>query len=135
MEKIDLRLESLTKALKTLNKALIAIKDPKYKKIHEILRDSAVQRFEYTIDSFWKFLKLYLQEKINIDVSAANPRETLKTALSAKVIIQEEYELLLKGLRHRNLTSHIYDEERADEISKHIPEYYKIMLKVIQKLS
>jgi len=30
--------------------------------MHAIIRDSCIQRFEYTFDAFWKFIKLYLEE-------------------------------------------------------------------------
>ncbi len=134
MEKVKNRHEILVKALKSLKQSLELIKLPEYQKVRESMRDSVVQRFEFTIDTFWKFIKLYLQEKTSVDVTAANPRGILRTAVNAKLISSEEYEVLLKGLRHRNLTSHIYDEERAEKIFAHIPEYYKAMNNISEKL-
>lgn len=130
MEKVSQRYASLIKALKTLEKALRISENPKYREIPDTTRNSTIQCFEYSIDTFWKYLKVYLQEKQNVDVFAANPRETLREAVNTNLISREEYEILLSGLKHRNLTSHTYNEPLAKEIVKHIPKYYKIMSEI-----
>jgi hypothetical protein len=47
MEIIEKKYTSLQKALESLRKSLIRIKDPKYQDLYDGLRDSVIQRFEY----------------------------------------------------------------------------------------
>ena len=56
MERLKLRYHELTKALNTLEQIL---KEP----FSIIVRDASIQRFEYTFEALWKYLKHYLQEK------------------------------------------------------------------------
>ncbi len=53
METLKLRVETAEKALKTLK----AITEEPYS---VIVRDAAIQRFEYTSEAFWKVVKSYL---------------------------------------------------------------------------
>lgn len=135
MEKVNQRYIALTKALTTLKKALQLMQEPKYQEIQDTMRNSTIQCFEYSIDTFWKYLKVYLQEKENIDILSANPRETLREAVNANLMNKKEYETLLSALKHRNLTSHTYNEPLAEEIVGHIPKYYKNMTIILKKLS
>lgn len=73
MEILKLRQQSVAKALLSLKDAIEILHDPQYKKIYNALRDSLIQRFEYTIDNFWKFLRLYLAEKYKITVETVTP--------------------------------------------------------------
>ena len=57
MEKIKERYDLMQKALLTLQKGLSQLEDCKEKnqRVYALMRDGIVQRFEYSIDSFWKF--------------------------------------------------------------------------------
>ena len=61
-------------ALATFEEALKIMKNPKYEEIYETTRDSSIQRFEYSIDAFWKFLKLYMQQQFNFVVTIDSAR-------------------------------------------------------------
>jgi len=134
MEKVEQRLSSLSQSFKTLEDSLKIIKKPEYKDIYHFLRDSVIQRFEYSIDGFWKFLKIYIQENKNIQIDFANPRETLRTSLHMNILDEKDFKILLEGMRHRNLTSHIYNEKRAEEIFQEIPRYHKTMKRIIENI-
>lgn len=58
MEELKIKKDILLQALSTFEESLEIMNNPKYEEIYETTRDSAIQRFEYTIDSFWKFLKI-----------------------------------------------------------------------------
>ena len=58
MEKLIQRRDVVIKTLDTLEKAIEKLNDPKRKEDYESFRDSLVQRFEYSIDNFWKFFKI-----------------------------------------------------------------------------
>ena len=98
-----------------------------------ILRDALIQRFEYSTEAFWKYLKAYLQTEHNL--SANSPREVIRTGLSAKLYIEETSQELLQMLDDRNLTSHTYVEELAQSIAHRIPDYSKNMSEVMNRLS
>lgn len=75
-----------------------------------------IQRFEFTMELAWKTLKEYLENSGFEDVKT--PRDALKTAYEIDLI--EDELLWLDMLKARNLTSHIYDENTAVEISNRI---------------
>ncbi|HXW86422.1 MAG TPA: nucleotidyltransferase substrate binding protein, partial [Candidatus Bathyarchaeia archaeon] len=66
VNRIEYKYDALCKALRTIEKGLAKIKETSDVDTLEMFRDSIIQRFEYTIDSFWKFLKIYLEEKLNV---------------------------------------------------------------------
>ncbi len=135
MEIIKSRYQALIKALATLGEAIQIINDPEYRKIYKSLRDSAIQRFEYSIDNFWKFLKLYLQEKSNVPLETATPRIILREAVNSNIISEKEYMQLIESITDRNLTSHSYNENIAELLVKKIPDNYLLMQNIIQRLS
>jgi nucleotidyltransferase-like protein len=91
MDIIKARHQALIKALNTLHEAIEILNDSQYCNIYRTLRDSAIQRFEYSIDNFWKFLKIYLQEKVKISLETATPRIILREAVNADIISEEEF--------------------------------------------
>ncbi len=97
-----------------------------------ILRDALIQRFEYSTEAFWKYLKAYLQTEHNL--SANSPREVIRTGLTAKLYSEETSQELLQMLDDRNLTSHTYVEELAESIAHRIPDYSKNMSEVMTQL-
>ena len=98
-----------------------------------ILRDALIQRFEYSTEAFWKYLKAYLLTEHNL--SANSPREVIRTGLTAKLYSEEISQELLQMLDDRNLTSHTYVEELAESIAHRIPDYSKNMNAVMTQLS
>jgi nucleotidyltransferase substrate binding protein (TIGR01987 family) len=97
-----------------------------------IQRDALIQRFEYSTEAFWKYLKAYLQTEHNL--SANSPREVIRVGLTAKIYSEEISQELLQMLDDRNLTSHTYVEELAESIAHPIPNYSKNMSEVMTQL-
>ena len=98
-----------------------------------ILRDAMIQRFEYSTEAFWKYLKAYLLTGHNL--SANSPREVIRTGLKTKLYSEEISKELLQMLDDRNLTSLTYVDELAESIASRIPAYSKNIEKVMQQLS
>lgn len=80
--------------------------------------DATIQRFEFTFELSWKFLKDFFFER-GLDINY--PKEIIKEAFSVNLIDNES--LWIKMLRDRNMTSHTYDEKLADEIFSRIKLY------------
>jgi len=111
--------DSTEKALKSLE---IALNEPMLKSKLNI--DGTIQRFEFSIEIFWKLLKRILAEQ---GVDAPFPRDVLQKAYAGKLIDDET--IWLSMLRDRNQTSHTYDEELAEAIYIRIKTYYPILEK------
>ena len=92
-----------------------------------------IQRFEYSTEAFWKYLKAYLLTEHNLP--ANSPREVIRSGLKAKLYGEEISKELLQMLDDRNLTSHTYVEELAEAIACRIPAYSKNMENVMNQLS
>ena len=127
---IQLKREQTERALASLQELV-----PQYLESKEniILRDAMIQRFEYSTEAFWKFLKAYLLTEHNL--SANSPRDVIRTGLKASLYKEEISKELLQMLDDRNLTSHTYVEELAESIAHRIPEYSKNMNAVMTQLS
>jgi len=127
---IQLKREQTKRALASLQELV-----PQYLEDKEniILRDAMIQRFEYSTEAFWKYLKAYLSIEHNL--SANSPREVIRAGLKTKLYSEEISKELLQMLDDRNLTSHTYVEELAESIASRIPSYSKSMQAVINELS
>jgi len=75
--------------------------------------------FEFTFELLWKTLKIILEYK---GIEVRSPRSAIKEAFKAGLI--EDDEILLDMLEDRNLSSHIYSEEIAEQIFKRIEKAY-----------
>lgn len=93
--------------------------------------DATIQRFEFTFELGWKFLKDYFEEK---GVVLNYPKEIIQEAFAVGLINDER--LWLQMLSDRNMTSHTYNEKLADEIyeriKKYVPELKKIVISDIR---
>lgn len=69
------------------------------------LRDSVIQRFEFSWELAWKMLKLRLAF---LGIEALNPRDAIRQALQAGLI--QDGNAWTAAQHHRNMTSHTYDE-------------------------
>ena len=127
---IQLKKEQTERALASLQELI-----PQYLENKEniILRDAMIQRFEYSTEAFWKYLKSYLSTEHNL--SANSPREVIRTGLKAKLYSEEISKKLLQMLDDRNLTSHTYVEHLAESIAGRIPAYSKNTHAVLNQLS
>ena len=92
----------------------------------EIIRDAAIQRFEFTFEVIWKTLRLFLERQGH---ECGGPRSTLKKAFAEGLISSpEEADVWLQLLEDRNLTSHAYDQALAARIYQHITKDYARIL-------
>ena len=80
---------------------------------------AVIQSYEMDIELAWKTLKDYLNY---LGYKLQAPREVIKQAFAIEII--EDGEIWLKMLEDRNLTSHIYDEAKAQEVVDSIKDDY-----------
>ncbi len=130
MNKFTNKLEQLRQAQGQLQKAVVYYNAEHEEDRREFLRDSVIQRFEFTAELAWKTVREYeLLQGIRLDT----PREVLKRAFKIGVIADETGWLLL--LQDRNNTGHVYDENIAIEICGRVEEtYLPLFGELIQRL-
>ncbi len=100
-------LDPLEKALESLQRA---IQQPK----NEYIRDSVIQRFEYTYELSWKMLKrLLIESEGKESIEPLNRKDLFRLAGEKRII--DDVESWFEFHKARNMTSHIYKESIAEE--------------------
>jgi len=89
---------------------------------HDGRVEAAIQCFEFVIELYWKLLKHMLHFKGTI---IATPRDAFRDAFAAGWIDNEQS--WVRMLKDRNLSSHTYNEDLAQEILGHIPGYLPLL--------
>jgi len=118
---VEIITESLEKALITLKEAWA-----EYQKdlSNTFVRDSVIQRFEYTFEISHKILRRFLSET---EASRAEVSEMLFNELirlgCKRGLLLNDLETWDKYRKSRNLTSHNYDEFNVDNIIVIIPVF------------
>ena len=118
MEQLGERLSATRRALDTLAEALGM-------PFSVVVRDAAVQRFEYSFESLWKLLLAYLGAAEGI--VSNSPKQCFREGLKVGLLAAEEAERCLEMTDDRNLTSHTYIEAIAATIFGKLPAYHRLM--------
>ena len=85
--------------------------------INERDRAGIIQAFEFTFEQCWKaFQRILVAE----GYEAHSPRKSLEGAIQLQLIKSTDETIWLQMLQDRNLTSHLYHENLAIEISDRI---------------
>ena len=100
---------------------------------YEMARDSVIQRFEFTFDTFWKFLRVYLIVKHGTTLELVGSKSIFKIALEGGILPAEQAPIYYAMIDDRNKTSHTYDSTLAQEIVLHIPQYWHSIDHILQK--
>lgn len=125
MTKYSALLEQFERAVTRLEEVLSAPKT-------DIVRDSAIQRFEFSVDLCWKTLKAYLEDKKGLVCSA--PKECFREAYRQNIISYDED--WIKFVELRNETSHTYKEELAEKVFTELPNalrHFKELLTILKE--
>lgn len=125
MAKLSMALASTQRALKTLDEII-------QQSYTIIVRDAAIQRFEYTFEAVWKLLKVYL--KIQEGIVCNSPKRCFRQALQIEILTAEQVAICLMMTDDRNLISHTYVEEIAEVIYHKLPTYYAVMQTVLLEI-
>lgn len=113
MSKSEIKFESFQKALLSLEAIYLKPMQDDRSNV-----DATIQRFEFTFELAWKFLKDYFFER---DIELHYPKEVIQEAFNVNLISNEG--VWIKMLKDINMTSHTYNEKLADEIFLRIKLY------------
>lgn len=108
MEKLEAQKIQLTKAIARLELVLNLPLDE-----YGTVRDSAIQRFEFCVDLSWKTLKTLLHDSHGI--TCDSPKTCLREAFSVGILASDD-PFWLQMIELRNLSSHTYNEDLANEL-------------------
>ena len=97
-----------------------------------IIRDATIQRFEYTFEAIWKYLKAYLKDTEGILCNS--PKSCFRGAMTCRLLSVEETTEFLQMTDYRNLTSHTYLEDVAKQIFHKIDDFSMLMKKLLNKI-
>lgn len=105
---MKLDLSSLRLAVHSLGAALAQKKD-------EFIRDSVIQRFEYTYELCWKFLARHLEQELGASAVDRFSRRDLFRAGAEKGLLRDA-SAWFQYHTARNLTSHTYNVSVAEDV-------------------
>ncbi len=117
-DKLEQNLANFERALTSLEVNIEKIKNkPKSDDDFDIYRDSTIQRFEYTMELSKKLMSKYIEY---IDAEVKGQKLILKKAFEFDLI---DDDIWIKMMDDRNITSHEYSEELAQELLENIYIY------------
>lgn len=113
--------------------ALVRLQQVLQKPKDEFIRDSAIQRFEFTYELAWKAIKAHLEEK---GLSVYSPRDAIRAAFQDGLIADDP--LWLQMVETRNQSTHAYGESLAEQVYAKLSAYlplFEALSKALAKKS
>lgn len=130
MERRDVRwrqrFENFTKAFRQLSAAAALFRQ---RPLSELEQQGLIQAFEFTHELAWKTLKDFLQEHGTSGLFGS--KDATREAFANGLI--QSGEVWMAMIRSRNLTSHAYDQDTANEIADAILSQYVSEFEQFQK--
>ena len=129
MEENDIRwkqrFQNFDKAFHRLERAVnIVRQNPD----NDLLQAGLIQTYEFTFELAWKTLKDYLESE---GFTVPSPKATIRQAFQSGYI--QHGDNWMKALNDRNLTTHTYDEDIANEVVYDIETTYFNLLKELHQ--
>ncbi len=111
------RFNNYTKALQNLRSAVKLLEE---RELSELERQGVIQSFEFTHELAWNVLKDYLNDQGASDISGS--KDATRAAFKMGLIENGEY--WMDMIKARNLTSHTYDPDIAEQIVTDVQEKF-----------
>ncbi len=121
------RFRNFRSALYRLGKAveIVTKQISEDKEVDDLLKEGLIQRFEYTHELAWKVMKDYAEYQGYTDIRGS--RDAFRKAFDMGLVTDKSW---MDSIIDRNLTSHNYDEDTAEDICKNIVDvYYPLFVK------
>ena len=118
-----LDLSVFEKALNSLKAAITVYEE---NPSNDMIRDSVIQRFEYTYSFALKMLKRFLEQNLEAseEVDHFTFNQLIRTA-NEKGLLWGNLEDWTKYREKRNMTSHTYDEKKALDVISVVDKFAK----------
>ena len=118
-------MEDLTRWIALARRAAATLADVLREPKSALVRDAAIQRFEYTFEATWKATQRYLRDVEGLEV--ASPAGAIRRAHAVGLLDEPSARLALDMVSDRNLTVHTYNEALAEEIFARLPLYSRLV--------
>jgi len=131
-----LDLTDYANAVASLERSVTSYKTETEGEYKEVLRDSSIQRFEYVFEFSHKILRRYLSWHVpmpQVRVSELSFAELVRTA-NEHGLFTESYEVWSNYRKMRNITSHTYNEDAAEQVLEIIPAFLEEIKKFLSKM-
>ena len=109
-----------------LKKAVSRLKEALDQPKNDFIRDSVIQRFEFSIELAWKTSK-----KIMGSTTSA-PKDIIREMAQSAYIT--DVEVWLKAIDQRNLSSHTYKDNLAEQVYEFARSFYPELKALVDKL-
>lgn len=114
----------LSSLKKTLASSKEAIHEYEKQSDNAFIRDATIQRFKYSYELTHKMIKRYLEitESSSEEIDQMSFANLIRTG-AEKGLLKSSWDVWSVYRQARNLTSHTYDEKKAVEVCKTIPNF------------
>ena len=119
-ERLNNQIEQLGRAVKNMEESFGLELDRYDELARDSIKSGQVQKFEFSIELYWKTLKRYILEEYGEEVKS--PKPVLKKGLELGFYGYEDCEAALDMVDWRNELSHIYKKEQFEEMREKILE-------------
>ncbi len=120
MERYQQRFCQFKKALQKLEAAVSYISGDTVQwdtpVLSDLMKQGLIQNFEFTHELAWKLMKDYAEYQSPVIIRGS--RDAIREAFKMGLI--QNGEIWMEMIQSRNETSHLYDEEIADEVYRSI---------------
>lgn len=121
------RFRNFRSALHRLGKAveIVTKQISEDEEVDDLLKEGLIQRFEYTHELAWKVMKDYAEYQGYTDIRGS--RDAFRKAFDMGLVTDKSW---MDSIIDRNLTSHNYDQDTAEDICENIVDvYYPLFVK------
>ena len=123
------RFQNYKKALVTLKNAVDLAAN---RELTDLEKQGTIQGFEFTFELAWNVMKDYLEEQGITGIIGS--KNAVRHAFNKDLI--EDGQVWMDMIKDRNLASHVYDEETAENLFTAIKDIYYIQfVKLAEKIS
>lgn len=102
--------------------------------IIRMVRAAEIKAFEFSLDTFVKFLREYMATVQGIIFESIALKAILRKAMEANLITQEEQRILITSVDARNITAHAYKEPIAHAICDQLLQFHDTIKAVIERI-
>jgi len=119
------RFEKYSKALASLTADVELATE---RALNDIEKRGLIQAFEYTYELSWLTIRDFYRSIGNTSIQGS--KDAFRIAFNRGLILDEN---LIKTVRSRQMTSHSYNEETANEIYREVVEKYHAAFKELEE--
>jgi nucleotidyltransferase substrate binding protein (TIGR01987 family) len=119
----------MTPLYKSFEKSLKRLEEILRERKSMMVRDATILRFQLTFELAWKSMQHLLRDE---KIVCQSPKSCMSEAFSIGLIIDDSKWTAMAD--DRNLVVHIYDEEIAAGVARHVPSYVPLLRALLAEL-